>query len=85
LNNNNFKSLEELIDNIARGGEVEFEYNREQYSITHSPKGIHIMQFYKYETESIFKTPNEIAGYQLGDELLGDVIERLNVVFRCFH
>ena len=26
MNDNSFKSTEELIDNIRRGGEVEFEY-----------------------------------------------------------
>lgn len=85
MENSNFTSVEELIDNVARGGEIEFEYAGKQYSISHSSEGIHIMQFYNYSTEQIYKLSSEIVEYKINDKNLGSIVRDLIVTFRCFH
>ena len=54
-------SIIELYNNIARGGEIEFTYANKNYSITHSKKGIHVMEFYNYSTEKIYQNPTDIG------------------------
>ena len=85
MKGSSFASVEELVDNVTRGGEVEFEYARKQYSITHSSKGIHIMQFYNYSTEQVYKSPSDIVNYQINDKDLGSIVTDLIITFRCFH
>ena len=80
----NFKTLEELYDNISRGGEIEFTYNDKQYSITHSNKGIHVMEAYNYSTEQIYTRPEEIGECLIGGEKLKDILDEMVVTFRCF-
>ena len=84
MNDNNFKSAEELIDNLQRGGEVEFEYDAKEYSITHIPDGIIISQVYNDDTEKVYKTAKEVLGYEINGKKLGDIFHKLNVKFRCF-
>ena len=74
-----------MFDNISRGGEVEFEYDGKQYSITHSEEGIHVMQFNNYSTEKVYKVPYEIIAYQINGKSLDTILSELTVTFRCFH
>lgn len=86
--NDNFKSIEELFDNVQRGGEVEFVYNNKQYSITHFREGqekqIHVMEYYNYDSLVIYKSVNEIGEYTIESEKLKDIITKIEVTFRCF-
>ncbi|WP_034860770.1 hypothetical protein [Ruminiclostridium cellobioparum] len=88
MSNDNFKSIEELIDNVRRGGEVEFVYNNKQYSITHFGEGqekqIQVMEFYNYDSLVIYKSANEISEYIIESEKLKDIITKIEVTFRCF-
>ena len=78
-----FEYIEELYENISRGGEVEFEYGGRKYSITHSNKGIHVMEFYNYSSETVYELPEEVGEYNLIDKKLKDVITDLVIHFRC--
>ena len=80
----NFKSLDELFDNISRGGEVEFTYSGKSYSITHSDRGIHFMEANKYETEKIYNNPNEVADYFIDNKKFSEILKDITVTFRCF-
>jgi len=84
MNDNNFKSAEELIYNLQRGGEVEFEYDAKEYSITHIPDGIVISQAYNDDTEKVYETVEDVLGYEINGKKLGDIIHKLDVTFRCF-
>ncbi len=88
MKNDNFKSFEELIYNIQRGGEVEFVYNNKKYSITHVIEGnenqIHLLEHYNYDSLVIYKNPNEIGEYLINERKLKDIVTEIEVTFRCF-
>ena len=48
-----FETLDELYDNIRRGGEIEFIYDDKNYSITHAEGEIYVME--QYNNSSIIK------------------------------
>ena len=79
-----FKSYEELIENISRGGEVEFSYNGKKYSILPIHEGIVVTEQYNDENEVIYKDLRDIGEYKIDDEYLKDVISKADIMFRCF-
>ncbi len=80
----NFTSIEDLCENVERGGEIEFMYKDRKFSITHSDEGIHLMEFYNYSSEKVFKSASEIGEYIIGKKKLKDIITEMNITFRCF-
>jgi hypothetical protein len=78
----NFESYEELTENLSRGGEVEFEYKGKQYSITHVNEGVHVMEFYNYDSAMIYKNREDVGEYQIEGEYLRDIVPKLNITFR---
>ena len=50
-NNDNFESVEEFIDFLNRGGEVEFRFNNRIYSITHGYKHLYFIEQYNALSE----------------------------------
>jgi len=79
-----FDSIEELVDNISRGGEIEFEYQGENYSIT-QPKGeINIMKFYDYSTLKTYQCPWDVVDYEIENSKIEMIIKDIVVKFRCF-
>ena len=68
-----FKSYEELIENISRGGEVEFSYNGKKYSILPIHEGIVVVEQYNDDSEVIYKDLRDIGEYKIGDEYLKDI------------
>ena len=77
-------SIIELYNNIARGGEIEFTYANKNYSITHSKKGIHVMEFYNYSTEKIYQNSTDIGEYCVDGEKLEDLFDKAEITFSCF-
>lgn len=59
-------------------GEVEFEWNGKNYSITH-PDKISISEANKQETEKLCSTADEALEYKVGDDRLRDVITQVTV------
>jgi hypothetical protein len=85
MSDSNFKTIEEFIDNMTRGGEVEFDYCGKQYSITHSTEGIHVVQAYEPTTDKVYKNPCEVLEHVINEKRLGDILNEMKVTFRCFH
>jgi hypothetical protein len=79
-----FKSIDELIENISWGGEIEFFYNSHSYSITHTKDGIHFMKAYDDLSEKTFKKASEIVVYEIEGKQFGSMIEDITITFRCF-
>ena len=79
-----FNSVEELIDNINRGGEIEFEFQGEDYSITHSETEIFVLRAYDYSTLKTYQHSIDVLAYEIGNKKLGTIIKEIVVKFRCF-
>jgi len=79
-----FLSIDDLIDNISRGGEIEFEYRNKKYSITHTSETILVMEFNNYNTLEVYNSAEEIIDYKIGEERIKDLLGKIEVTFRCF-
>lgn len=83
-----FDSIQELYENIRRGGEVEFTYDGKEYSITHSEinseEKIYVMEQNNYDSLIIFYSADEIGKYCIGTKRLEDIVTKVQVTFRCF-
>lgn len=77
-------SIDDLIDNISRGGEIEFEYRNKKYSITHTSETILVMEFNNYNTLEVYNSAEEIIDYKIGEERIKDLLGKIKVTFRCF-
>ena len=77
-----FKDIDELIENITRGNEIEFIYDKKKYSITHSELGIHIMEFDNYDSQIIYETCKNIGEYIINGKKLSNIINNLEILFR---
>ena len=75
---NGFKTISDFKDCIIRNGEVEFEWDGRNYSITH-PDKISISEANKRETEKLCSTADEVLEYKVGDTSLRDVITQVTV------
>lgn len=82
--NESFKNMEELCENITRGGEIEFQYKNKCYTITHSKNGIHVMEAYNYDTEKIYSNAEQIGEYIVCGKKLEEIVTEIKVIFRCF-
>jgi len=83
-NNDRFDNLEEFIDNITRGGEVEFFFNNKKYSIT-QPKGR--IAFFEQENEQsiiFFNDVNELITFKIDGEEIQNIVTIIQPFFRCF-
>lgn len=75
---NRFKTISDFKDCMRWHGEVEFEWNGKNYSITH-PDKISISEANKQETEKLCSTADEALEYKVGDDRLRDVITQVTV------
>ncbi|WP_020073670.1 hypothetical protein [Faecalispora sporosphaeroides] len=75
---NRFKTISDFKDCMRWHGEVEFEWNVKNYSITH-PDKISISEANKQETEKLCSTADEALEYKVGDDRLRDVITQVTV------
>lgn len=79
-----FKTLEDLYDNISRGGEIEFIYRGKEYSITHPDEEINVMEANNYATLEIFKDPESVGDYLIEGKKLKNILDKMIITFRCF-
>ncbi len=80
----NFKTLDELYENISRGGEIEFMYQNKMYSITHSKNNIIVMEAYNPSTEKVYENPEEVGDYRIGEVQIKNILDKMTITFRCF-
>ena len=75
---NRFKTISDFKDCMRWHGEVEFEWDGKDYSITH-PDKISISEANKHDTEKLCSTADEVLEYKVGDVRLRDVITQVTV------
>lgn len=78
LEENRFKTISDFKDCMRWHGEVEFEWDGKNYSITH-PDKISISEANKHGTEKLCSTADEVLEYKVGDVRLRDVITQVTV------
>ena len=80
IEQNKFVSIDDFKDCMKRGGEVEFEWNNKDYSITHrNQHTISVSEWYKQETEKLFSTVDELLDHKLEGEPLRKIVMKLKV------
>ena len=82
--NEKFESLDEFIDNIERGGEVEFIYNNKKYSITHSDKKICYIEQGNALSIRDFVDINELLDFTIEGNKFKNIVKEIQPFFRCF-
>lgn len=75
---NRFKTISDFNDCMCWHGDVEFEWNGKNYSITH-PNKISISEANKQDTENRCSTVDEVLEYKISDVRLRDVITQVTV------
>ena len=78
----NFNDINDLIDSIKRGGDVEFLYKDKQYGITPIREGIAIYEFYNLESEKVYTQAEELAQHMIGEDMLCDIVADIKILFR---
>ena len=90
--NDRFDSYEEFLDNISRGGEVEFYYQNTKYTLTHGKDndGCRLVYFGVANSDEICECRIEndnfdfVGDFVLDGQKLRQIVCDFNVVFRCF-
>ena len=80
---NNFFDGDDLMECLSRGCEVEFLYNGKKYSITHTDKGISIIEFYNEDSEKTY-TDAQILNHKIDGKTLNEIIPIMKVIDRSF-
>lgn len=81
---NNFYDDRDLVDCLNRGCEVEFLYNDKKYSITHTSKGISVIEFYKEDSEKTYLDAKTVLEYEIEGKSLKDIIPEMKIIDRSF-
>lgn len=82
---NPFDIVDEFVDNISRGGEVEFEYNGKLYFAEMIGKNKWIAyEYHNDESSKEYASAKEVCSYPIEDKTIGEVITKAKITFRCF-
>lgn len=76
---NNFYDEKDLVECLNRGCEVKFLYNGKKYSITHTDKGISVIEFNNQASEKTYATSNAALMYEIDGKKLKDIIAKMKV------
>lgn len=81
-----FDDLEEFVSNLKRGGEIEFEYEGDHYSITQPEGKIYFIKMGdgKPDLEHIVENIDELLECNVNNIVLKEAVGKLTVLFRCF-
>lgn len=87
-----FENFDEMVENISRGGEIQFEYHGLKYTIAHILIQKNKDVFYIYEVASKKETIYEIENgnyavlgeYLIDGRKLRNIVNELTINFRCF-
>lgn len=80
-----FDSYTEFIDNISRGGEIEFEYEGKGYFIGLLDNNTYIVTEKNNESsERYYTDAYDVGEYEIAGKKLEFVITKALVTFRCF-
>ena len=78
----NFKTISDFKWCMKQGGEVEFEWNGKEYSITHPEGMINICESSTEENEKNYKTADEALEYMIDGQRLREIIIKVKVLDR---
>jgi hypothetical protein len=79
-----FESIEEFVDCLKRGAEVELSYNDKHYSIVHVENKVSIAEAYTEANEVSYDQAEDALGYPVGSKTLGEILLSVNVLMRTF-
>ena len=80
-----FESVEEFIDNLDRGGEIEFTYKgKKKYAITHHCGKLVFNEAYNEASQEFFDSVEEVLFHKIDSERIGDIVTSIQPFFRCF-
>ena len=82
--NDHFDSIEEFVDNLSRGGEVEFFYKEKKYGITHPCGKPFFYEAYNEASERTFDSIEELLTHKIDGERICDIVTLIQPFFRCF-
>ena len=82
--NDKFETVDEFIDFLNRGGEVEFRFNNRIYSITHGNKNLYFIEQYNALSEQMFSSIDELLDYKIENHKMYDIITVIELFFRTF-
>jgi hypothetical protein len=82
--NEKFDSLDEFIDNLSRGGEIEFIYKDKKYSITHPDGKLSFIEQYNEESLRYFNSIQELLDFSIEGDKIKDIVTIIQPFFRCF-
>jgi hypothetical protein len=83
-NTDKFESLEEFIDNLNRGGEIEFLFNEKKYSISHPEGNLTFIEQGNENSLRDFNNVNELLEYKIDNQKISDIVTLIQPFFRCF-
>ena len=81
---NNFSNIEDFMDCLNRGCEVEFIYRNKIYSITHDQKKIIVYEVNNESSEKEYDDSIAALKYQIDDKFLADILSEMKITFRTF-
>lgn len=80
-----FDTIDEFVDNINMGGEVEFEYNGKLYFAGMIGKNKWTAyEYHNDESSKEYASAEEVCSYPIEDKTIGEVITKAKIMFRCF-
>jgi hypothetical protein len=83
-NTDKFESLEEFIDNLNRGGEIEFFFNEKKYSISQPEGNPTFIEQGNENSLRDFNNVNELLEYKIDNQKISDIVTLIQPFFRCF-
>ena len=79
---NKFNSIDDLVQAVKRGCEIEFLYKGKKYGIIPLKKGVAIYEFHNMESEKFYDKIEDITTHIIENKALSDIIEEMKIIFR---
>ena len=75
-------SLQEMMNDVNNGHEIEFKFNGKMYSITHYDAGISAIEYDKPDTEKTYQSAEELfENYKLdGNVTVKEIFNQIEIV-----
>ena len=83
-NDDMFENVEEFVDNLKRGGEIEFKFEKGNYSITHVKGKLCFIEIGDESSIRYFENVKELLEFKINERKIEDIVEEIQPTFRCF-
>jgi len=74
---------ENLLTILAEGGEIEFVYNGDQYSIVHSGSRL-VLVHVASQDDHFFDSIDQLLDFKIDDKCVRDIVTEIQPTFQCF-